>query len=519
MNNKEKGIFLQEFYGVEQVPTLVDTDGNPSAFALAAKYWGEKVPKTVEDVKQLVARGASLINKENLSVTEDTKDSSWYVGKESLSTMGGNLIKVPFIKKGNWKHDVYGEVSFTDKDVEDVITNYKNNVTGFTPYLTLGHLDEELDSTDSHRKRGDLNDILEEGDTTYGVFKVSDEIYSRVENGEYEYSSGEFHRNFKNKEDGSAVGTTVLRVALTNSPFLPFGNNKVQALSENVESCPESKENFVFLLSLDANNSTSESKDADSNTDINPVEALSNEIKLDTNNETIINNKHIDDRIMTPELNVIETADLVSDTITKPTDSTPATSVTLEVTTEEVVTKEILTPTEKVKENQGNQILENLTSQLQKVQDLYAKQLESANQTIAALSEKIDGLTDKLSGQEKVTQAFSTSMGQAQERSVIQNLQNSGVQPANIERFLNLKNAFMQSNDKNIVKFSVTNNGETQEVEQNIIDAIADLLISTSNQTPIIEQQLGVSAGRRNGSFNFNSIVERNQAAATKLNK
>lgn len=514
--NKQKGTFLQEFYGMKEVPSLTDKEGNPNKFALAAKYWGEEIPKTPEDVKQLVALGASLLIKENLSVTKEVKDSSWYLGKESLSTMGANLIKVPFIKKGSWKHDVYGEVSFTDKDVEDVITNYKNNVTGFTPYLTLGHLDEELDSTDSHRKRGDLNDIIEEGDTTYGVFKVSDEIYSRVENGEYEYSSGEFHRNFKNKEDGALVGTTVLRVALTNSPFLPFGNNKVQALSENVESCPESKENFVFLLSLDANNSTEESKNTDSNT--NPVEILSNEVELDTNIEDPINNKlHINDSIMTTEPKVIETVNPVLDTNVQPIDSTPAAPVTLE-TKEEVVAKEI-TPVLPVKENQGDQILTNLTSQLQKVQDLYAKQLEAANKTIEVLSKKVDALTDKLTGQEQVTQAFSNSMSAAQERSVIQNLQNNGVLPVNIQRFLNLKNAFVQSNDKNIVKFSVTNNGETQEVEQNIIDAIADLIISTSNQTPVIEQQLGVSAGRRTGSFNFNSIIERNQSAAEKLNK
>lgn len=514
--NKQKGIFLQEFYAVKEVPALTNEEGTPTKFAQAAIYWGEKAPKTSKDVKQLVALGTSLLHKESLSVTEQ-KDSSWYLGKEKLSTMGTNLIKVPFIKKGNWKHDVYGEVSFTDEDVQNVINNYKNNVTGFTPYLTLGHLDEELDSTDSHRKRGDLNDILEEGDTTYGVFKVSDEIYSRVENGEYEYSSGEFHRNFKHKEDGKSVGTTVLRVALTNSPFLPFGDNKVQALSDNAESCPESKENFVFLLSLDANNSTTDSnKEIDSNLHTEAVEISSNEVQLDTNiNPSIINNLQINQSTMTTENKVAETSNVVLDANTNSVEPTSTATVLLEV--KEEVAKE--PKVETVKENQGDQILANLTSQLQKVQDLYSKQLEVANKTIETLSSKVDALTDKLSGQEQVTQAFSTSMSLAQEKSVIQNLQNNGVLPANIQRFLALKNAFNQSNDKNIVKFSVTNNGETQEVEHNVIDAIADLLIATSNQTPVIEQQLGVSAGRRTGSFNFSSIVERNQAAAEKLSK
>jgi hypothetical protein len=513
--NKEKGVFLQEFYGLNEIPKLVNEDGSPTKFAQAAKYWNEQPPKTEDEVKQLVALGTSLLEREKLSTNKEVNNNSWYLGKEKLSTLASNLIKVPFIKKGSWKHDVYGEVSFTDKDVQEVINNYKNNVTGFTPYLTLGHLDEELDSTDSHRKRGDLESIIEEGDTTYGIFKVNDSVYNSVENGEYEYSSGEFHRNFKNKDNGDSVGTTVLRVALTNSPFLPFGNQKIQALSNNAENCPESKENFVFLLSLDANNSSIDSKEADSNLDTEVVELSSDELELDTNIKNhIVNNQDINPNIMTTENKVAETSNVVLETTTQPVDSIAP--VTLEVK-EEIVAKE--TKVEATKENQGDQILHNLTSQLQKVQDLYSKQLEVANKTIETLSNKVDALTEKLTGQEQVTQAFSSSMSLAQEKSVIQNLQNNGVLPVNIQRFLALKNAFNTSTDKNIVKFSVTNNGETEEVEHNIIDAFADLLIATSNQTPVIEQQLGVSAGRRTGSFNFNSIIERNQMAAEKLNK
>lgn len=513
--NKQKGTFLQEFYAVKDIPALTTEEGTPTKFAQAAIYWGEQAPKTSNDVKQLVALGTTLLHKENLSINEQ-KESSWYLGKEKLSTMGSNLIKVPFIKKGSWKHDVYGEVSFTDKDVQDVINNYKNNVTGFTPYLTLGHLDEEINSTDSHRKRGDLNDIIEEDDTTYGIFKVSDEIYSQIEKGEYEYSSGEFHRNFKTKEDGSSVGTTVLRVALTNSPFLPFGDKKVQALS-STESCPESKENFVFLLSLDSNNSIQDSKDTKDNSNNNEVEELTQLIKLEDTIKINTDNQPINnDNIMTIENTVVDTEVSVANAqpAVEPITTAP---VALEVKEEAVVTSQPIQQTQS--EVKDNKALSMLSSELEKLQGLYSKQLENANSTIEALTKKVDALTDKLTGQEQVTQAFSSSISAAQERSVIQNLQTNGVLPANIQRFLALKNAFVQAENKNIVKFSVSNNGQTEEVEQNIIDAIADLLISASNQTPVIEQQLGISAGRRTGAFNFNSIIERNQQAADKFNK
>jgi hypothetical protein len=101
---------------------------------------------------------------------------------------------------------------------------------------------------------------------------------------------------------------------------------------------------------------------------------------------------------------------------------------------------------------------------------------------------------------------------------MIQNLQNNGVLPTNIQRFVALKNAFQSADNKNIVKFSVGTGTEVKEVETNLIDAVAELLISASNQTPLVEQQLGVSAGRRTGGFDFSSIIEKNQAAAQKLN-
>jgi len=529
MNNKNKGVFLQEFYGVEKIPALKTKEGTPTKFAQAAKYWGESIPTTKEEVAQLVKLGISLQNdvivSEETLIVEETKvdnklSSSWYSGTQELSTLTSNLIKVPFVKKGSWKHDVYGKVEFTDKDITELVQNYKNNVTGFTPYLTLGHLDEELNSTDSHRKRGNLQDIVVEGDTTFGIFKVSNEVYARVKKGEYEYSSGEFHRKFKDKNSGKEVGTTVLRVALTNSPFLPFGADKVQTLSNELEGCPETKENYVFLLSLDTSNSDNKSKDNDDTKQL--VEELSPVEKENTSNiplntdkphfkENItVNNKStmsIENNVTKSEVETLE----VSKEVVNP----PAKLDITETDSKESV-KTVVQEDQKV--NQNDAILSNLTAQFQKVQEVYSKQLEAANATIDALTGKVDILTDKLVGQEKVTQAFSNSMSQAQENAVIQNLQNNGVLPTNIQRFLTLKNAFQNAENKNVVKFSVSVGEEVKEVEKNVIDAVAELLIAASNQTPLVEQQLGVSAGRRTGGFDFSSIIEKNQAAAKKLN-
>lgn len=512
MNQTNKGTFLTEFYGVTDIPALVDGEGNPTKFAEAAGYWGEEIPKTEVDVKRLVAKGQLLSATNDLTETQKFSNSSTYGGKQLLSLLRNNKIKVPFVKKGAWKHDAYGEVKFTDEDFNQLIQNYKNNVVGFTPYLTLGHIDEEPNSTDSHRKRGDLTDIVVEGDVGYGIFEVPDDIYASVERGEYEYSSGEFNRQFTSKETGDKVGTAVIRVALTNSPFLPFGEDKIQTLSDDAESCPESKESCVFLLSIDAPKQEISEGRSDT-TEVKPeVEVKAAETE-DIN--TINNLSH-------------------TETIMDKTQVTPAVEETKVAVTEEVVTeaqelsteaaKEVAAPAAvmsepapKVEEAKQSNIAEaalaNLTSQLQKVEELYKTQLEAANKTITDLVSKVEGLTSKLNSQEEVTQAFSTSMSQAAERQMVQHLQNNNVSPALVNKFIAFKNGLTENNT---VKLSVTAGEETKEMEYGVVDSVAELLIAASNQAPIVEQQLGVSAGRKAGAFDFSGIIQRNTEAAKK---
>lgn len=530
-----KGQFLHDYYHVEtEMPDLVDEAGNPTKFAEAAKFWGEPIPKTRQDVDNLASKGQALIATQNFSVSQQFGTNAVYGGSQELSVLRANQIKVPFVKKGSWKHDVYGKVEFEDKDIEQLISNFQKNVLGFTPYLTLGHLDEEPNSTDSHRKRGDLEDIVIEGDTAFGIFSVPDDIYQAVQKGEYEYSSGEFNRKFTAKDSGTNVGTTVIRVALTNSPFLPFGNQKVQALSEDAESCPETKENYVFLLSLDTTNSGEVSEEVvesaeEPKEDVKPEVELKEEVEKqpvveeqpsteetkstpDIENTNLNNNESIMSKENTQPVETQEKAPEVKPEV-ETKEAAPTKPETAEV--KEVEVKE--EPAKVEKGNQGDVVLANLTTQLQKVQEMYQTQLEAANKTISALTDKVDALTDKLAGQETITQAFSTSMSQAQENAMVHSLQANGVLPANITKFLAFKNAFENADNKNIVKFSVGSGDQAKIEEKNVIDSVAELLISASNQAPLVEQQLGISAGRKTGAFDFSSIIEQNKAAAEKF--
>lgn len=179
-------------------------------------------------------------------------------GEVKIKCLGNGVVRVPLALKGRWKHKEYGEVSFDDKDFSETLHNLSTGALGFPPYLTYGHLDEEPESTDSHRKRGNMFQAVEEGDVLFGDFMVPPDVYTSLDNGEFDYASGEFLRNYTSKVTGNNDGTALVRVALTNSPFIPFGDTSIQALSINPsgsnKNCPQTDQSFVFSLGIGENN-------------------------------------------------------------------------------------------------------------------------------------------------------------------------------------------------------------------------------------------------------------------------
>lgn len=183
-------------------------------------------------------------------MTESTTDYSW-VQTLSDNTVGVDaekrLIKVPFAVLGSWKHPVYKQVTFTQKDFDEMQQNFSTAVLGFEPPLFLGH-PVDTSTTEGHPAEAFLQSLVQEGDVLYGLFEaVNDVTYANVALGRYRYSSGEFVRNYPSKEDGRSVGTVLMGVALTNRPFLP-GLPHVKALSEPTQGLGEQM-SCVFKLS------------------------------------------------------------------------------------------------------------------------------------------------------------------------------------------------------------------------------------------------------------------------------
>ncbi|MDB5627415.1 MAG: hypothetical protein JWR73_3217, partial [Tardiphaga sp.] len=54
---RRKGSWAVRFYGRQELPPLVDKDGEPTRHALSAHAWGEPVPKTVAAARRIAAKG------------------------------------------------------------------------------------------------------------------------------------------------------------------------------------------------------------------------------------------------------------------------------------------------------------------------------------------------------------------------------------------------------------------------------------------------------------------------------
>lgn len=471
-----------------------------------------------------------------------------YGGKQKLSLFKGNQIKVPLAKIGKWSHPTYGEVSFTDKDLKQLKKNYEKNSTGFTPYATFGHLDEEHHSTDSARKRGDMKEVILEEDVAYGIFDVNEDVYESVLDGEYEYASGEFNRNFMDKE-GKRVGTTLLRVALTNSPFIPFGDAKIEALSANNENCPENNLSSVFLLSIDAANkeeagpqpeveepkSEEKPKEEPKKEKVIPVspeelstsiaDKVAEKLKATSDNEKTSGSEELEPTNNKQDKDTNNIMTDVNKEVAKDPNLEAATQAVLgeEPKKEETVVKEEkteevkpVTKVEAAKEDTSK--YDALIAKLESIEANYTNKLdaiEKASQdVIKELTAKLEEATVKLENQEAVTQQFSASVSKSQEAALIQNLQNNGVQAPVVQKFLSFKEAYNNSEDKSIVKFSVGSGEEAKVIEKTVVDSVADMLIAASNATPIVQQQLGITSGTQPGSFS--NIIERNRELAKK---
>lgn len=174
---------------------------------------------------------SSTVLYRNMEYIELTNDMTWMLS-EKLDSSGSKYLKVPIAVLGKWKHNVYGDVEFTQQDFSDIVDNWREGRAGYEPPLFIGH-PITTDTMEGAPAAGWPEKIYQEDNVLYGDYApTGDELFTDVKNQKYRYASAEVVRKAKNKETGESIGTLLVGTALTNRPFLPLRQYTVQALEQ-----------------------------------------------------------------------------------------------------------------------------------------------------------------------------------------------------------------------------------------------------------------------------------------------
>ena len=489
---RRKGSYLRRFFAKSPIPPLKLPNGKPSRFALSAAAWGEPVPTSAAAVRRLAAKGEALL-KRYASIKEKEKKSKQKLSQSSIEELpiclSNGMVKIPIAKKGTWFHDVHGLVSFTDNDFTEIKRESSKEVLGFTPYITYGHpTNLPYESVDAELKKGDLTGWEEKDDVLFGLFDAKEDVVSLINNKDYEYSSGEFLRNYKDKFTGQNKGTVLMRVALTNSPFIPFGDTKVEALSTNAnptQDCLPKPISYVIKLSTDIQ------------------ENINTPIKEDL-----------------PEINMSEVktpdqlaTEVVANLIPEVKEVKP------EVSVAPVEVKETV-PVQTAPVIDFNALLEKFTAQALENTKIAVNAVKAESEAvISGLKSQLETVTNQLTETREVTQAFSTSLTNQARAQEQRELLGNGVKPTLIQKLSQIQSAI--ETKQTVVKLSTqAANGQVVESEQSVINLIKELLVEAVNSEPVNLQQFGQSATKvpaygLQGAIN--NKVEENRAKASKV--
>lgn len=434
------------------------------------------------------------------SKPDSPKDTPIYP-RESLSMRA--RVKIPVAKLGQWKHPTYGEVSFTQDDFDQVRSNYLSNSLGFKPYLTFGHLEEEPNSTDSHRKRGDVEAFVQEGEVLFGLFDTPNYVAEMVKRGEYQYSSGEFIRNLMDKQAGNKLGCAISRVALTNSPFIPFGEVKAQALSQSVEG---NIQTFTIELSQDSTPTQLEPGQ-----EPQPIEAIppqqepQQEPQQQNGSNQEVNNiqEEKQEDAMTNQAatgNVPEVtpkAEEVKAEVTEPTKSEGA-----------------ATPIQQAPPVQPTQMInvEDLIQQVRSgIQAEFQAERLQAQTLINNLQAEVNNLKGDLTKQKETAQVFSQTIARAQEEAQQKQLLSQGMPPVIVPKYIALHNAMMSG--QSTIKLSMGAEGEKDVTALTLLHDVVTECLSLGG-VPI--SQMGSTAQESPGGLlgDLKAIIDKNKQLA-----
>jgi len=388
--------------------------------------------------------------------------------------------KIPLLIKGNWHVPGFGLMSVTDEYIDTLTDNFKQDVLGFKPYATLGHPTDSPDpaSIDGERKRGDLEDLVKEGEILYGIYNINKETYDLLRNGDYEYSSPEIQQNFKDKQTGKVIGPTLLRTALTNAPFMPFGDSKAVLLSQ--------KGNETILPSMFIKLSTT--------IDQEQIETSVEDTIKEPITEALVEETLI-------PLTTIETKMTLQEEVKAPESSkNESTSIDLEAILNRVVESQQKTIASTIEA-----VTTKFNESLEAINAKTTEAVTAALTKVDELSSKVEGLATKAQEIDKTSQ-FITALSSSEKAKELNYKLNSLFETQRVSpAAISLAKSIVTSTDANsVVKLS----SKAGDKELSLEDSIIELVKLSANIMPEVEQT-GATGEAKKESY-INSLIQSN---------
>ena len=416
------------------------------------------------------------------------------LNKDSISSdISVGKAKIPILLKGSWHVPGYGPLIVTDSYIDKVIENFKSDVLGFKPYATLGHLTDSPDpeSIDGERKRGDLQDIIKEGDVVYGLYDINSETYNLIKNGDYQYSSPEIQDNFRDKRTGEVIGPTLLRTALTNAPFMPFGEHKIVTLSQGTNQ--QITNGICIKLSTNIINDVIE--------EVNSIDNTNNENTSEIKEETI---NFVSELNTTKEESIqMSIQNEVPTVAPNVTESKP--TVDLEA---------LFLKTQEAQLSLANQITEltnRFSEGLESVSNKTTEAVTAIANKVEEISNQVSAVSNKTETNNEYIVALSSSEQAKRLNEKLKVAFEAGVSPA----ALSVAKSLITNFDNNkVVKLSVKGN----ETELSFEDAVINLLKLSVNAMPD-NMQTGTVSGQPQTSYLDTLIAENKAKASQKANR
>jgi hypothetical protein len=283
-----------------------------------------------------------------------------------------------------------------------------------------------------------------------------------------------------------------MRVALTNSPFIPFGDTKVEALSTNAteQGCLPSPISYVIKLSTDIENIQSDLEIKDNPEPVNMQEEKTPEQLSEELVEKITPEKSFESSTVEPA-KVVEEKRVEAPTAVNPLSTFNLTDVTSLI------------------ESVTNKASESFKANLDAVTSKYET-------VISGLNQQIDGLKTQLTSQQEVTQAFSTSLSNQAKNQEYKELAASGVSANLIQKFSQIQSAI--ETKQSVIKLSTkAADGQVLESELSLVKAVKELLLDAVTTEQVQLHQYGQTAKTASGFMaDLQNLAARNRELASK---